>query len=211
MRIQNAVDDQVILLVRRAEEIAGIVDRQVDARVVIGTLGMIFPAEEGDGGIDLDGVDMGGAHPQRGRHVIAAAGADDGHALRRLLEIVRKFVIGADEAIGVGFLTAPVVGEIVDLLVVAAARQDLHQSVGLGGSLQQLVRRIDPLRLGLHRPGQDGQQHAKARDPDREEVVARQHEQQQDAARHREPDHRRQPVQAHHEQGDHARECCRRG
>ena len=84
MRIQNAIDDQVILLVRGAEEVPRIVDRQRDAGVVIGALGMIFGAEKRDGGIDFDGIDMGGAHPQRRRHIIAAARADDGDALRRL-------------------------------------------------------------------------------------------------------------------------------
>ena len=155
MRIQHAIDDQVILLLGGAEEIPRVVDRQVDAGVVVWTLGMIFGAKECDRGIDFDGIDMGSAHPQRGRHVIAAAGADDGHALRRLLEIVGKLVIGAHIAIGVGFMAAPVFREVIDLLVVAAARQDLHQAVRLGSPLQQLVRRIDALRLRLHRPGQD--------------------------------------------------------
>ena len=121
VRIQHAVDDQVILLGRGAEEVAGVVDRQVDPRIVIRPLRVIFGAEEGDGGIDLDGVDMGRPHPQRGGDIVAAAGADDGDALRRLLEVVGELVISANVAIGIGFLAALVVGEIIDLLVVAAA------------------------------------------------------------------------------------------
>ena len=154
---------------------------------------MIALAEERDGGIDLDGVDMGRAHAQRSRDVVAAAGADDRDALRRLLEVERKLVIGANVLVCFGLVAAIALGEVEDLLVVGAARQDVHQAVGRGHPLQQLIGRIDALRLGLHRPGQDGEQEAEARDAERQAIVARQHEHQQHAADHSEPDHRRQP------------------
>ena len=202
MRIQHAVDDQVIFLVGRAEEVPRIVDRQCNARVVIRPLGVILGPEKRDGRIDFDGIDMGSPHPQRGRDVIAAARADNGHALRRFIEIVREFVVGAHIAIRARLQTTLGVGKIVDLLIVASTRQDLHQSIGFGGSLQQLVRRIDALGLGLHGPSQDRQQNAKACDPEWKEIVAREHEQQHDPAHRAEPDHGRQPVEAHHEQGD---------
>ena len=112
MRIEHAIDDQIILLVRRAEEVSRIVDRQIDAGVGVRTLGMIFGAEECDGRIDLDGIDMAGADPQRGRHIVAAARADDGNALRRFLEVIGKLVIGTDIAVRIGFLTALAVREI---------------------------------------------------------------------------------------------------
>ena len=59
MGIQHAVDDQIVLLLRRAEEVAGVVDVQRHPRIVIGMLGVIALAEEGDRGIDLDRIDMG--------------------------------------------------------------------------------------------------------------------------------------------------------
>ena len=71
VRIQHAVDDQIILLLCGAEEIARVVDDDVHPRVVIGVLGVIVPAEEDDRRIDLDRIDMGGAHAQRGGHVVA--------------------------------------------------------------------------------------------------------------------------------------------
>jgi hypothetical protein len=48
---------------------------------------------------------MGGAHPQRGRGIIAAARADDGDAFRVFPEIVGKLVIGPNIAIRVGLVS----------------------------------------------------------------------------------------------------------
>ena len=61
----------------------------------------------------------------------------------------------------------------------------------IGHALQQLITRIDPLDFLLDRPRQDCEQHAEAGSPDAR--IARQHEDQKDAACHGEPDGRRQP------------------
>ena len=54
-----------------------------DARVAVRPVGMMKPAQLVDHRIDLDGIDVAGPLCQRGRDVVARAGADDQHVVKR--------------------------------------------------------------------------------------------------------------------------------
>ena len=57
--------------------------------------------------------------------------APNGDTLGLLLEVERKLVIGPDVAVFlVRLVPAIALGEIEDLLVIGAARQDVHQAIG---------------------------------------------------------------------------------
>ena len=71
-------------LVRRLQEVAAVVEVHGDARIVVGTIGMVPLADPLDDRIDLDRVDALGAPRQRAADVVAGAGADDQHLAERL-------------------------------------------------------------------------------------------------------------------------------
>ena len=98
-RIDQRVDDQVVLLVGRLQEVAAVVQVHDDARIVVGAVGMIALAEALDHRIDLDRVDARGAPREGAADVVARAGADDQHLAERrppavAIEQVRQRVGG---------------------------------------------------------------------------------------------------------------------
>ena len=82
-RIDQRVDDQVVLLRwSSCRKLRPSSRCTVDARIRVGLVGMIAPAEPLDHRIDLDGIDARGAPLQRAADVVAGAGADDEHLAR---------------------------------------------------------------------------------------------------------------------------------
>ena len=101
-RIDHRIADQVVRPVGLADEAPPVVEVDRDPRVVVGPVGMVAAAEHVDHRVDLDGVDVPRPLPQRRRHVVARAGADDHHVLERLaarvaVEQVRQHVGRAAE------------------------------------------------------------------------------------------------------------------
>jgi hypothetical protein len=82
MGVEQPEHDDVIALRRqRLEGVARVVDDHVDAGIVIGALRMMLTAHLDDRGIDIDGIDMLGAGPKRGCHVVPGSGADHQNAI----------------------------------------------------------------------------------------------------------------------------------
>ena len=89
VRVEEAEDDRVVLLIRSCEERTRVGDVQMNARVVVRVLRMQLLAEIRDVGVDLDCVDLcDGRAPQRRGNVVTGARADHEDAL------------GVDEAVG---------------------------------------------------------------------------------------------------------------
>ena len=80
-RINQRKDDEVVFLVRGAEEVPGVVVDDRYARIVERMVGMQALAEPEDRRVDLHGIDVLGAVHQRGRDVGAGAGAENQHVL----------------------------------------------------------------------------------------------------------------------------------
>ena len=84
-RVRQREDDQVVLLVRGAQERAAVVDERRDARILVRVVGVVLARRSAGCWVDLDRVDVAGAVGQREGHVRAAAGAHDEHVLVRLV------------------------------------------------------------------------------------------------------------------------------
>ncbi len=208
MRIEQAVDDEVVRLGRGAQVRARVVHDAAHARIVVGPLRMVEPAQAQDHGIDLDRVHVLRARAQRRRHVVAGARAQDGHLAGRAVHAVGQLVVEAD---AMPFLRAGLGlrGEVVDLLVVMAGGADDGEAALSGPMLDDLVGRVDPLPLERDRPGQhDGGHQGRARaGQDHPPVEGLESEEEREEQR--EPHERRRPQRADHEQQDDAGQAAR--
>ena len=85
-RVDQREHHQVVLLRRGPEEVPRIVGDDVDAGIVVGTVGMVLAPEPHDHRIDLHRVDALRAVQERGGDVGAGAGAEDQHVLEAVAE-----------------------------------------------------------------------------------------------------------------------------
>ncbi len=132
------------------QEVAAVIEMHMDARIVVGAIGMIPPADPLDHRIDLDRVDTMRAPRQRPADVVARSGADDQHLAERLaagitIEEMRQGVGGKRR--------------ITRLHLLMADQVDVDLSLG-GTIVDAVVRRPHLLRSlaasprGLHREDQ---------------------------------------------------------
>ena len=86
-RVRLRHHDQVVLLVRRAQERPPVVDDPRDARILVGAHPVSVDAELQDRRVDLDGVHMTIAARDGHRHVVARARADDQRVVERVVGV----------------------------------------------------------------------------------------------------------------------------
>ena len=169
-RIDQRVDDQVVLLVAGLEEVAAVVEVHEHARIVVRPIGMIALADALDHRIDFHGVDALGAPRQRAADVVAGSRADDQHLAERLgagvaVEQVRQRVGGKRR--------------VARLHLLVADQVDVDQSRGRV-IVDAVVRRpLLPRTLGpraLRRDRQDQDQRRAEREDEATPAIVRERE-----------------------------------
>ena len=87
-RIDERVDDEIVFLIGRAQEMASVIEMRHDARIAVRMIGMVVAADVLDDGVDLDRIDVLGAEFQRVGEIVARPRADDEHVLKGLAAAV---------------------------------------------------------------------------------------------------------------------------
>jgi hypothetical protein len=82
-RVDERVDDEVVLPMRLAHEASAIVDVNGDSRILVRMVRMFFPADVIDGWIDFHGVHVLRTIRQCRRDIVARSGADNQHVRER--------------------------------------------------------------------------------------------------------------------------------
>ena len=91
MRIEEAEDDEVVLLIGMLDIRTCVVDDQMHIRFGVGML-RVLASDPGDDRVDLNGVDHGiGRVAYRGGGVVSCTGAQDEHTVR-FVKAVRHVV-----------------------------------------------------------------------------------------------------------------------
>jgi hypothetical protein len=98
VRVEQAVDDEIVGVLGRAQKGSGVVDDRRHPGVGVGALGMVERAEVENGRIDLDGIHVSDALPEGGRHIVARSRPDHRDPARGRAKAIRQLVVPRHEA-----------------------------------------------------------------------------------------------------------------
>src|SRR5229473_3146261 len=78
-RVDQRIDNQIVLPVSRAEKVAAIIQMDLNPRILIRLVGMVLPPQAINCRVDLDGVDVLGPPLQRPADIITGTCSDYQH------------------------------------------------------------------------------------------------------------------------------------
>ena len=106
-RIDQREDNQIVLAAGGTQEVPAVRQVHLHARILVGPVRVVVPAETLDDRVDLDGIDarIGRGPRQRAAHVVAGPRPDDENIVERRLGCVPVQQVG-NRVAGERILTA---------------------------------------------------------------------------------------------------------